>query len=220
MKRLQAQPDTLFRDQLGVCLVHKEAVLDALHTGLDRHFDRFRRESVRGDVGPPIFGNFDSRPQFGQGEGGYVERAVGRRHAAARRQLQQHGPLHELLARPQTHLVGAVHDDAAAVCLHGGEQAWLPRQVAHLAEIPMPAGHGDHGAGRIDARSLDDATVYRALEAERRAAHVTDGGKAAHQCISRLVAGREIGESDVIHRLCRGGRNQHGVPMRIYQPRH
>ena len=48
---------------------------------------------------------------------------------------------------------------------------------------------------------VDDALIYRALEAERRPAHVANGGEAAHQRIRRLVAGREIGEADVVHRL-------------------
>ena len=67
---------------------------------------------------------------------------------------------------------------------------------------------------------VDDALVDRALEAEHRSAHVANGGEAAHQRIRRLVAGREIGEADVVHRLCRSGRNQHRVPVSIDQPRH
>ena len=63
-------------------------------------------------------------------------------------------------------------------------------------------------------------SIYCALEAERRPAHVANGGEAAHQRIRRLVAGREVGKADVAHRLCRGGRNQHRVPVRIDQPRH
>ncbi len=88
-------------------------------------------------------------------------------------------------------------------------------QVAELAEIAMPAGHGDHGAGRIDARSRDDALVYGALKAERWPAHVPNGGETAHQSICCLVASGEIGEADVAHRLRRGRRYQHRVPMSI-----
>ena len=45
------------------------------------------RVGVHGDVGAPVLGGFDGGAQLGLGEGGRVERAVGRRHAAARRQL-------------------------------------------------------------------------------------------------------------------------------------
>jgi len=90
--------------------------------------------------------------------------------------------LHELFARTHADLVGAVRHHGAADLLHAGEHAAdRPRQIGELAEIPMPAGDSDHGAGRIDARALDDALVDGALETERRPAHVANGGDARRQ---------------------------------------
>jgi hypothetical protein len=51
----------------------------------------------------------------------------------------------------------------------------------------MPARDGDHRAGRIDTRAIDDALVNGALETEHRPAYVANGGEAAHQSVCRLV---------------------------------
>ncbi|CAI2933874.1 protein of unknown function [Aminobacter niigataensis] len=131
------------------------------------------------------------------------------------------GPLHELLADTQAHLIRAVHDYAASVSLHGRERAAdRPRQVAEWPEVAMSAGHRDHGAGWIDARSHDDSAVYRALETEHRTAHVAHRREATHQRMRCLVACGEIGKADVAHCLCRGRRDQHRVPVRIDQAGH
>ena len=93
----------------------------------------------------------------------------------------------------QTHLVGAVHDHGTPARLHRGEQAaGPPSQVGELAEIATPASHCDYGTGRIDARSGDDAPVYRPLQAERRPAHVANGGDpaAAFAKVARDASGR------------------------------
>jgi len=66
-----------FGDQLGGGPVHEEAVFDALHTSSDSLPDRIRSESVRGDIGATILGNFHGGPQFWLGKGGDVERAEG-----------------------------------------------------------------------------------------------------------------------------------------------
>ena len=78
---------SLFGHQPGGRLVHQMAVLDALHAGGDRPLDRRRRVGVHGDIGAPVLGGFDRGAQLGLGEGRDVERAVRRRHAAARGQL-------------------------------------------------------------------------------------------------------------------------------------
>ena len=67
----------------------------------------------------------------------------------------------------------------------------------------MPARDSDNGAGRIDARALDDALVDSALQTERRPAHVANGGEAALQSVCRLDASHEILVADVTERLCR-----------------
>jgi hypothetical protein len=221
VERLQAQPNALLGDQLGGRFVHQEAVLDAFHTGIDGRSDRSRREGVRDDVRAPIPGRFNRGAQFGPGEGGHIDRTEGRRHPTARRQLDLGGAQHELLAHPHADLVGAVRHHGAADLLHAGKHAADgPRQVGQLAEIPVPAGDGDHGAGRIDARALDDAIVDGALETEHRPAHVANGGEAAHQRVGRLVAGQEIVVADVTHRLDRRRPDQHRVPMIVDQAGH
>src|SRR5258705_602475 len=84
----------------------------------------------------------------------------------------------------------------------------------------MPARDSDHGAGRIDTRTFDDALINGALETEHRPAHVANGGEAAHQSVRRFLASYEIVEADVTERLCRGRAGQHRVPMIVDQARH
>ncbi len=115
---------------------------------------------MRDDVGAPILGRFNRGAQFGLGEGGHVDRTEGGRHAAASRQFDLGGALHELFARAHAHLVGAVGNDGATDLLHAGEHAAdRPRQIGQLAEVPVPAGDSDHGAGRVDTRPFDDALI-------------------------------------------------------------
>ena len=121
-ERLNAQPDALLGDQLGGRFVHQVAVLDALHAGGDRPLDRGGRVGVHGDVGAPVLGGFDGGAQLGLGEGGHVERAVGRRHAAAGRQLDLRRAQHELLAHAHADLIRTVGD-------HGGAES-APRATA------------------------------------------------------------------------------------------
>ena len=90
------------------------AAIDAL--------DRRGRVRVHGDVGAPVLGGFNGGAQLGLGEGGRVERAVGRRHPAARRQLDLRRAQHELLAHAHADLIRAVRD-------HGGAES-APRETA------------------------------------------------------------------------------------------
>src|SRR5687768_7302350 len=99
-------------------------------------------------------------------------------------------------------LLGHVRKHLPADLFHVREHAAdRPRQIGELAEISMTARDSDHGAGRIDARALDDALVDGALETECRPADVANGGKAAHQGCGRLVGSYEIVVSDVTERL-------------------
>src|SRR4051794_34523863 len=198
LERLQAQPNALLGDQFGGCFVHQEAVFDTLHASRNSAPDCSRGKGMCGDVGAPILGRFNRGAQFGLGEGGHVDRTEGRRHAAARRQLDLGGALHELFARAHAHLVGAIGNYGATDLLHAGEHAAdRPRQIGQLAEIPVPAGDRDHGPGWIDTRAPDDALIDGVLETEHRPAHVANGGEAAHQGVRRFVAGIEIVETDV-----------------------
>ena len=218
-----AQPDALLGDQLGGRFVHQMAVLDALHAGGDRALDGLRRVRVHGDVGAPVLGGFNGGAQLGLGEGGRVERAVGRRHPPARRQLDLRRAQHELLAHAHADLIRAVGD-------HGGaesaprETAELPSDARHferLAEVAVTAGDGDDGAGREDARTGDDALVDGALEPERRPAHVANGGESAHQRVRSFGACHQIEVADVPREQRCGRRpHQHRVPVRVDQPGH
>ncbi len=90
-----------------------------------------------------------------------------------------------------------------------------------LAEIPVPAGDGDHGAGRIDARALDDALVDGALETEHRPAHVANGGEAAHQGVRRFARQQSRLLKPTSPNACAGvAGTSIAVPMRVDQARH
>ena len=132
-ERLSAQPDAFSAISLAVWFVHQVAVLDALHAGGDRPLDRGGRVGVHGDVGAPVLGGFDGGAQLGLGEGGHVERAVRRRHAAARRQLDLRRAQHELLAHAHADLVRTVGDhrgagllpaDCEAPMVRGSSNGW------------------------------------------------------------------------------------------------
>ena len=180
------------------------------------------RVGVHGDVGAPVLGRFDGGPQLGLGEGGRVERAVGRRHAAAGRQLDLRRAQHELLAHAHADLVRTVGDHAAADLFHARVRAAEDaRHFERLAEVAVTAGDGDDGAGRIDARAGDDALVDGALEPERRPAQVANGGEPAQQRVRRLGAGHQVDVADVPREQRRGRRpHQHRVPVHVDQPGH
>ena len=84
----------------------------------------------------------------------------------------------------------------------------------------MPARDSDNGAGRVDARALDDALVDGALETEHRPANVANGGEATHQGVGSFVAGQEIVVTDITERLCRGRAYQHRMPVIVDQAGH
>ena len=85
----------------------------------------------------------------------------------------------------------------------------------------MAAGHGDHRAGRIDARPGQQAAVGRLFQAEHVAAHVAHGSEAAHQGAPRFHAGKHAEVALVgRHQLRDGGTHQHAVPVRVDQARH
>ena len=113
-ERLDAEPDALVRHQLGGRFVHQMAVIDAFHAGRDRALDRGRGVGMDRDIGAPVFGRLDRGAQLGFGEGRDIDRAVRRRDAAARGQLDLRCAQHELLAHPHAHHVGAVGDHGAA----------------------------------------------------------------------------------------------------------
>ncbi len=221
-KGLGAQPDALVGHQLGGLLVHQVAVLDALHARSDCPLDRSGRVGMHRDVGPPVLGGLDGGAQLGLGEGGCVERAVRRGHAAPGRQLDLCCAQHELLARAQPHLVRTVRD-------HGGTDL-LPaglgttdgaRQLERLPEVAMTTGDGDYGAGRVDAWAGDDPLVDRPLESECRPAQIANGREPAHERVRGLRACYQIQVADV-----RGEQNgharphQHRVPVHVDQPGH
>ncbi len=197
-KRLGAQPDALVGDQFGGCLVHQVAVFDALHAGGDRALDRDGRVRVHGDIGAPVLGGFNGGAQLGLGEGGRVERAVGRCHAAACRQLDLRCALHELLAHAHANFIRTVRDHGGSGQLPAGLGcAERSRQFEWLAEVAVATGDGDDGAGREDARADNRALVDGALESEGRPTHVANGRESAHQRVRRLGACHEIEVTDV-----------------------
>ena len=109
----------------------------------------------------------------------------GERHAATRRQLDLRRAQQELLANAHADLVRTVGDHGGADLLPAGlRAAENARQFERLAEVAVTAGDGDYGAGRVDARTCDDALVDGALEAERRPAQVANGGEAAQQRVA------------------------------------
>ena len=190
------------------------AAIDAL--------DGLRRVRMHRDIGAPVPGGFNGGAQLGLGEGGRVERAVGRRHAPAGRQLDLRSALHELLAYAHADLIRAVSDHGGAeqfaARLRSAERA---RHFERLAEVAVTAGDGDDGAGRVDARAGDGALVDGALEPERRPAHVANGGESAHQRVRSFGACHQIEVADVPHEQLYGRRpHHHRVPMRVDQPGH
>src|SRR5262245_33740728 len=198
------------------------AMLDALYAGSDRALDRLGRVGMHGDIGPPIARGFDGGPQFLQGEGGRVERAVRRRYPSARRQLDLTGPEHELLTHADTDFVRTVGDhgdaDLLAATQRSSDDA---RHFPWLAEIAVTAGDRDDGAGREDARTDCGPLVDCLLESKRRTTHVANGRETPHQGIVSLCSGHEVEVANVASEQLRHGRpHKHRVPVHIDQPGH
>ena len=142
-------------------------VLDALNAGSKRALDGGRRIGVRGDVGIAIGGRLDAGAKLRLAEGQHVQGGARRRHASASDKFYLRRALKELLAHPQAHFVGAVGDIGGARPLHGAHwTARTPRQIGQGTHVAVPAGRGDHGAGRIDARSSHESFVDRLFEGE------------------------------------------------------
>ena len=96
--------------------------------------------------------------------------------------------MHQLLPDTHAYLVRAIGNSHAANLLPPGKRA----TIGQLAEIPMAARHGNHRAGRVDARADDCPIVDGAFEAEYWPANIADSGEAPHQRILRLGAGDKI----------------------------
>src|SRR5262249_21634231 len=174
------------------------AMLDALHAGGNRPLDRLGRVGMHGDIGSPIACGFDGGPQFFQGEGARVKRAVRRRYPSARRQLDLTGPLHELLTHADADLVRTVGDHGDADLLAAPQ--WRSddaRDVPWLAEIAVTAGDRDDGTGREDAWTDHRALVDCLLKSKRRTAHIANGRETPHQRVVSLCAGHEVEVANV-----------------------
>src|SRR6476646_10570647 len=85
----------------------------------------------------------------------------------------------------------------------------------------MAAGDGDYRARRVDARTWQHALVDRALEAEYRSAHVTNGGEAAQQRSRGLGPSQYVEMADISRQERRGcWTYEHRMPVHVDQPRH
>src|SRR5262245_55897743 len=116
------------------------AMLDALHAGGNRPLDRLGGVGMHGAIGSPIACGFDGGPQFFQGEGPCLNRAVPCRYPSARRQLDLTGPQHELLTHADADLVRTVGDHCGAELLTATQ--WSSDDARHfpwLAEIAVTA---------------------------------------------------------------------------------
>ena len=197
-------------------------VLDALDAGRDRPLDRGRRIGVHGDVSLPIRRGLDARAQLGLAERHHVERCPRRRHPAAGGELDLRRSLQQLLASPETHLVGAVGDAGRARSLERARSAArVARKIGQRTEVAVAAARCDHRARRIDARPGREAVVDRLFQAKRRAAEVADGGETAHQRALGLGPRGQHDEADVCGQ--KGGDRESGedrMPVRVDQARH
>src|SRR5215471_16062776 len=198
------------------------AMLDALYASGDSALDRLGRVGMHGDIGSPIARGFDGGPQFLQGEGARVERAVRRRYPSASRQLDLTGPHHELLTYADTDFVRTVCDHGGADLLAATQ--WSSNDARHfpwLAEIAVTAGDRDDGTGRENARTDYSALVDRLLKPKRRTAHVANGRETPHQRVVRLGAGQEVEVANVASEQLHHRRpHQHRVPVHVDEPRH
>jgi hypothetical protein len=179
----------LLGHEAGGGVIHQVPVLYAFDARRDRALDRDRGIGVGGDVSAPILGRLDGGPQLGFSERGHIERAEGRRNAAARRELDLRCPLHELLARAHANLIGAVRDHAGPDFFHSAQHAAdRSRQIGKVPEVTVAAGDRYHRTGRVDTRAGDEAVIDSAFQPEGRAAHVAHGCEAAHERAGRFRA--------------------------------
>ena len=63
----------------------------------------------------------------------------------------------------------------------------------------MAAGDRDHGAGRVDARTGDEAIINGLLEPKDRPAHVANSGEAPHERVRRFRSRKKIVVAYVAH---------------------
>ena len=197
-------------------------VFDALRSRCDRPLDRLGRIGVHGDIGVPVGGGLDPRPQLRFAECRHVKRSARRRHASSADELDLGSALQELFAHAQAHLVRAVGDHRAAGFLHRAQRAaGTPWNVLQRTQVAMAPGGGDHGAARINAGTQHNAFVNRLLERERRTAEIAYGGEAAHQRALGLGARGEKDVADIGGEQARNRqRGEHGVPVGVDQPWH
>jgi hypothetical protein len=121
-KRLGAEPYALIGHELRGFFVHEMAVFDTLNADRQRATDRDRRIGVEGDIRIPVSGGFDAGSHLEFAKRQHVERRARRRDPAAADELDLGGPLQELLAHPQPHLVRAVGDIRGAFLLEKAER--------------------------------------------------------------------------------------------------
>src|SRR6202008_3298223 len=97
-------------------------------------------------------------------------------------------------------------------------RAW---NLERKTKVAMAGCLRNHRTRRIDARTLDGALIYRALESEYRAAHVAHRCKATHQRRFSLARGQYM-EVRVIgsHEQWRGCCRHERMPMRVNESRH
>ncbi|MNL03128.1 hypothetical protein D3C87_1236540 [compost metagenome] len=197
-------------------------MFNAFDAGLDRALDAFGRVDVRHHIGVPIRRCVDRGAQFNLGKLCAVQGIVKRRDAAARHDLDLRCAQHQLFAHPAQDFVGTVGDHRDAHAFHQAQRRiGRARHFAAQAEITMPRRLGNHGAAGVDARPGHHAFVDGALQGERGAACIANGGKAAHQRALGFFGGRDVQVTQV-GRHCGGLRNggQHGMPMHVDQPGH
>ncbi|MDT4855375.1 hypothetical protein FQZ97_897270 [compost metagenome] len=197
-------------------------MLDAFHPGGDGLLDGSRGVGVHRDVGAPVFGRFHRGTKFRFGEGGDIQRAVGRGDAAAGGELDLRGALHQLFTDADTHFIGRVGDgDVAGLLQVRGGTADGAGQVDRLAKIAVAAGDGNHRARWKDAWAGHHVLIDGPLEGEHRATHVAHGGETAHQGVVSLGGGQDVEESHVgVLDSCKVRAHEHRVPVRVDQARH
>ena len=165
-------------------------MLDALCAGRDRTLDGGGRVGMHGDISPPVVRRLDGGAKLWLREGGDIERAVRRCHAAAAGQLDLRCAQHQLLARTNAHFIWTIGNDACTELLHARLRiADLARQIERLAEIAVATGNRDDRATRIDAGPDDDPFVNRSFKSERGPAQIANRRETAHQRVRGLSAG-------------------------------